>query len=129
MKQWPYLIHRLVLLAFVGQAPKGLECRHLDGNPKNNRLENLCWGSSQEQADDRKRHGTNVGNRGRTKGFHYNQGESSGNAKMTERLVIKIRKLAARGCPCTEIANRYRLHPSTVNAAVLGKTWKHVEGL
>lgn len=34
---------RLVLLAFVGPAPEGMECCHNDGNPGNNRLENLRW--------------------------------------------------------------------------------------
>src|SRR5271167_2615180 len=36
-------LHRLVLLAFVGPCPEGMECRHLDGNHLNNRLGNLEW--------------------------------------------------------------------------------------
>jgi hypothetical protein len=39
------LVHRLVLEAFVGPCPEGMECRHLDGDPANNRRENLCWGT------------------------------------------------------------------------------------
>jgi hypothetical protein len=35
-------VHRAVLEAFVGPAPPGAVCRHLDGNPVNNRLENLA---------------------------------------------------------------------------------------
>src|SRR5436309_3088927 len=38
-------VHRLVLEAFVGPRLPGMECRHLDGNTKNNRLSNICWGS------------------------------------------------------------------------------------
>jgi hypothetical protein len=30
--------------------------RHLDGNPKNNRLENLAWGTYKENAQDRELH-------------------------------------------------------------------------
>lgn len=51
-------VHRLVLEAFIGLCPKGKECRHLDGNPSNNKLENLTWGTSKENASDQFRHGT-----------------------------------------------------------------------
>lgn len=50
-------LHRLVLLAFIGPCPKGQECRHLDGNRQNNRLNNLKWGTRSENAQDRLRHG------------------------------------------------------------------------
>ena len=50
-------IHRLVLESFVGPA-NGLECRHLDGDKTNNRLDNLAWGTRSENALDRVRHGT-----------------------------------------------------------------------
>ena len=51
-------IHRLVLEAFVGPRPSGMECRHLDGNPANNRLDNLAWGTKFENDMDMFRHGT-----------------------------------------------------------------------
>src|SRR5688572_26642217 len=52
-------IHRLVLETFVGPCPDGMEARHVnDNNPANNRLSNLCWGTRQENCDDKKRHGT-----------------------------------------------------------------------
>jgi hypothetical protein len=51
-------VHRLVLEAFVGPCPEGMECRHLDGDPANNRLENLRWGTHRENAADQVRHGT-----------------------------------------------------------------------
>lgn len=40
-----FRIHRLVLQAFVGPCPEGMEARHLNGDPSDNRLENLCWGT------------------------------------------------------------------------------------
>ena len=46
-------IHILVLEAFNSPKPDGLECRHLDNNKWNNWATNLCWGTSQENADDR----------------------------------------------------------------------------
>src|SRR5689334_1205968 len=36
-------VHHLVLEAFSGSRPPGLVCRHLDGDPTNNRCDNLEW--------------------------------------------------------------------------------------
>jgi hypothetical protein len=36
-------VHRLVALAFLGPCPRGLVCRHLDGDTRNNRPENLTY--------------------------------------------------------------------------------------
>lgn len=52
------LVHQLVLCAFRGPPKAGEECRHLDGNPTNNRIENLVWGDPKENYQDRIRHGT-----------------------------------------------------------------------
>jgi len=38
-------IHRLVLETFMGACPKGMEAMHLDGNPSNNKVDNLQWGT------------------------------------------------------------------------------------
>jgi HNH endonuclease/NUMOD4 motif len=50
-------VHDLVLRAFIGLPPPFMECRHLDGNPANNKLENLCWGTRSENMQDVKYHG------------------------------------------------------------------------
>ena len=56
-KHW--FVHVLVLMAFVGPRPKGRdEVRHLDGDPTNNHLDNLRWGTHQENVDDMTRHRT-----------------------------------------------------------------------
>jgi len=52
------MVHELVLIAFVGPRPPGQETRHLDGDPANNRLDNLCWGTRSENNRDAVRHGT-----------------------------------------------------------------------
>jgi len=71
-------VHKLVLLAFVGAAPNRHECRHLNGNPADNRLENLCWGTRRENILDAVRHGTwmtparkAAGDRGRASRWGY----------------------------------------------------------
>lgn len=53
-------VHRVVLSAFVGPCPTGMEARHLDGDPSNNSLKNLCWGTAIENWRDRYDHGTAV---------------------------------------------------------------------
>jgi hypothetical protein len=55
-----YLVHRLVLLAFVGPCPEGMEARHLNGDSKDNRLDNLAWGTLDENQADRVIHGTHI---------------------------------------------------------------------
>ena len=60
-KQRQHLVHRLVLTAFVGPCPDGMETRHLNGDPSDNRIENLVWGTAKENAADRISHGTQTG--------------------------------------------------------------------
>ena len=51
-------VHELVLIAFVGEKPHKHECRHLNGNPADNRLENLAWKTRGENIRDAVKHGT-----------------------------------------------------------------------
>src|SRR5580704_3863138 len=50
-------VHQLVMLAFVGPYPPGMETRHLDGDRANNALSNLKYGTPSENSQDRLRHG------------------------------------------------------------------------
>ena len=50
-------VHRLVLEAFVGPCPLGMECLHADDDPANNSLSNLRWGTRSENIHDRVRNG------------------------------------------------------------------------
>lgn len=51
------LVHRLVLEAFVGAAPDGTECCHNDGEPANNRVNNLRWDTRSANIMDDYEHG------------------------------------------------------------------------
>jgi len=51
------LVHLLVMLAFIGPRPDGLERRHLDGDCRNNNLANLTYGTRTENMQDRVKHG------------------------------------------------------------------------
>lgn len=54
-------VHRLVLIAFVGPCPEGMEGCHFDGNPSNNVVSNLRWDTRSANILDAVRHGTHVG--------------------------------------------------------------------
>lgn len=110
----PSLIHRLVLAAFVGPCPAGYQCRHLDGDPANNHVSNLRWGTAQENADDRARHGTTP------------RGERQGLAKLNDAAVREIRTRRRDGMTLIEIAKLADVSINAVWLVLKGKTWKHV---
>lgn len=51
-----YLVHRLVLTAFVGPCPDGMEGCHNDGDQANNSLANLRWDTPDANGADRVNH-------------------------------------------------------------------------
>lgn len=52
-------VHTWVALTFLGPRPEGQEVRHLDGDPGNNTLGNLAYGTPSENRYDTVRHGRN----------------------------------------------------------------------
>jgi hypothetical protein len=111
------LVHALVCERFHGPCPfPGAQVRHLDGNPLNNRAENLCWGTAAENAADRKRHGTEVNNRG----------ARCGTSKLTEQQVREIRaRYAAGGVFQRDLAREYEVSNMTVSDLLKRRTWGH----
>lgn len=53
------LVHQLVLSAFVGPRPQGLVTCHNNGDPADNRLENLRYDTQAANVRDTVRHGNN----------------------------------------------------------------------
>lgn len=52
-----FLVHRLVLTAFVGPCPEGKEGCHWDDDPSNNHLSNLRWDTHSSNVTDKRRNG------------------------------------------------------------------------
>ncbi|MCF3938388.1 HNH endonuclease [Gordonia tangerina] len=76
-------VHRLICAAFHGPSPS-LDKRyvlHGDGDPANNRPENLRWGTAQENSDDAQRHG------GPHRKFYETTDELSVNGPMRHRWL------------------------------------------
>ena len=108
-------VHRLVLEAFVGLCPDGMQCRHLDGNPRNNHLSNLKWGTPKENGADCIRHGTRP------------RGSKHGMAKLTEEDIPTIRQRLAHGESTRSIGSSFQISGVMVSRIKKGKNWKHVE--
>ena len=107
-------VHALVLEAFVGPCPTGCQCRHIDGNPANNHISNLMWGTSLENNRDKILHGTS------------NQGERSSKAKLTNEDVVEIRNRRATGEPLKTIASDFSVGVCTISRIALRQSWKHL---
>lgn len=107
-------VHRLVLFAFVGPCPDGMECAHANRNRADNRLENLSWSTPFGNYLDKVRHGT------------VYQGERQHSAKLNSAKVVEIRQLLSAGVLHKEIAARFGVAPSTIGSIASGVTWKHV---
>ena len=108
------LIHQLVLEAFVGPKPEGTECRHLDGNPLNNHVDNLEWGTHNQNMQDIRRH-------------HKRDNAHKYLSKLTE---VHARQIAAlckfRVFTQREIAFLYQVSRSTVAAISCKQNWKYI---
>lgn len=109
-----YKIHRLVLEAYVGPCPEGMECRHLDGDRVNNHLDNLKWGTHVENMQDAVQHNT-----------HYLTGKF-GEKNPASKLTDRERRLIycsyrAMGCTQQELADQFGVTPSCISYIVNNK--------
>lgn len=78
-RRWFPLVHRLVLEAFVGPCPEGMECCHNDGDYRNNHLTNIRWDTHVNNMRDSIQHGTHYSS-SRThcpRGHLYDSGNTS----------------------------------------------------
>lgn len=111
-------VHHLVLEAFVGPCPPGMECCHNDGNRQNNRLENLRWDTKKANQGDRLKHGTST------------QGRGNGSCKLTEEQVREIRaimdqqKQGARRPTARIIAAKYGLSEPGIMGIANRHSWE-----
>lgn len=98
------LVHRLVLLAFVGPCPEGMQTLHKDDDPTNNNLSNLEWGTPKRNHETIDR-----------------TGENNGRSKLTPEDVIAIRASTELH---TVLADLYGVAAGYISQIKKGKTWK-----
>lgn len=106
--------HHLVALTFIGPKPDGMQMAHNDGNCVNNAAANLRWASSQENHDDKLRHGTTA------------KGEKNHVSILTQADVEWIRAYPKRHGMFAQMARRLQMTITAVHSAYHGDTWAHV---
>lgn len=113
-----FLVHRLILLTFIGECPKGMECCHNDGDGLNNKLENLRWDTAANNQMDRYKHGTIT--------YGCLIGSAHPCSVLKEEDILYIRSTPNYKGKCTEMAKKYNVAMSTISSILQGLTWKHI---
>jgi hypothetical protein len=107
-----FLVHRLVLLAFVGPSP--LHVNHKNGIKTDNRLNNLEYVTrSQNQ-----RHAIDV--------LGQYRGTGNGRSKLTDRDVLEMRRLRAEGMKQSDLVARFGVNRNMVQRILYRKAWTHI---
>jgi hypothetical protein len=101
----------LVLEAFKGLCPKGMESCHNDGDCTNDSIKNLRWGTSTENKADMIGHGTRI------------RGVDINTAKLGEDDVRSIR---LAGYPLKPQADKHGVSCALISLIIRRKVWKHV---
>jgi hypothetical protein len=110
------LVHRLVLEAFVGPCPDGMEACHWDGNPGNNRPGNLRWDTHKNNHLDKIRHGRS------------GRGELRSTARLTNWEAAWIKRFARHGFATRSyLAEMFKVPETSINSIVYGKSWTWME--
>lgn len=105
-----FSVHCLVTAAFYGPKPfEGAQVRHLDNDIYNNRPDNLCWGTQEENWSDRKAAKSGLG-------------ENHHNVKLSERDVVAIR---ASNSSQRQLAKEYGVTQATIWSVKAGKSWEY----
>lgn len=89
-------VHQLILHTFKGSPPKDEEVRHINGDPTDNRLENLIYGTRTDNILDVYK----IGKRWR---------------KLSIEQVKEIRKALAKGVSGAELARCYDVSQQTIS--------------
>jgi len=116
-KNLDYRLHRLILETFIGPCPNGHQGLHKDDNKVNNRLDNLYWGTKEQNIEDAHRNGK------------IKKGVEVKLSKFTEDEIRFIRteyQFGVTGFGIQSLATKYKVDFTTMSSIVKHKTWKHV---
>ena len=100
-------IHRMVYEAFIGEIPPGMDIRHLNGNPSDNRPENLAAGTRVENAHD-----------------VYSYGGKY--RKLYREDVLEIRRRLESGEPPKTLAKDFGVTPQTIYNIRTRRTFNYI---
>ena len=110
-----FSVHRLVMEAFYGPCPQGLQVNHRDGDKTHNRLSNLEYV-------------TNTGNmlHAYREGLRNARGEHNGQAVLNRIKVIEIRRLIKAGANVDAVADQFNVSRYTIKHVVKRTRWGHI---
>lgn len=107
-------IHQLVMRAFVGPCPRGLQVAHLNGDRTDARLVNLAYVTPLENSSHKAIHGTIL------------KGEENPAARLLGWQVAEIKFLAEKGCILGRIGDLFGIGDAHVSAIIKGRIWSSV---
>jgi hypothetical protein len=112
-RQWS--VHSLILEAFIGRRPEGMEgCHFPDPDPTNNNLSNLRWDTPSGNNRDKVFQGT------------HQLGSKNPRSKLVESDIPEIRQLSALGWSKAAIARRFSVSVGLIRMVLNRKIWTHV---
>lgn len=113
LREKTFKVHRLVAESFIPN-PDGLPCvNHLDGNKKNNTVQNLEWCSYSDNMTHAYSNGLTVSKKG----------SSNGRSKLKEEDIEVIRRSNISG---KIVARSYGVSETVISKIRKGKRWSHV---
>lgn len=115
-----FTIHRLVMAAFVENTHNKPTVNHIDGNRKNNRLDNLEYADHKEQAYHRDNIGPSKG-----KSSLRASGSNNPMSKLSEDIVLSIYSESS-SLSNRFIADKYNVPYERVRLIRKGEIWKHL---
>lgn len=115
-KQKHFLIHRLIAEHFIPNPNNLLFVNHIDGNKLNNKLSNLEWVTSSENALHSVRTGLS----------HVRRGIEHHRNAFSNEDILDIRNLLKTGLSQSKIAKMYNVSQTAISKIKLGKRWAHI---
>lgn len=105
-------LHKMVLEAFLGPRPEGMQGCHNDGNPLNCIFENLRWDTPSGNHKDKRLHGT------------WQVGEKANNSKFTSDVIFDIRK---NGLTAKQASEKYGMSLTHAKRVINKESWSHLD--
>ncbi len=108
--------HRLIAETFIPNPKNLTDINHIDGNPSNNKIENLEWCTRSE----------NMQHAHRTGLIKMPKGSKHHSAKLTEEQVLLIRHRRSNGQTATALGKEFKVSQRTISEICLKHIWKHI---
>ena len=116
-----HTIHKLIAATFLGPRPEGLFINHIDGNKKNNAVDNLEYVTPGENV----RHAIRLGLR--VPGFptaNRARGAKHPCTKLTQAQVDEIRRRSEVGETRANLGRQFGVGASVISRIALNRSWK-----